>query len=447
MEYNEFFEMIKNVETAYKGFQVFKEGTKKDKILTVLDWIIVIAFSIILIVIQIWSKCLLLQIISPIAFIVFVSVALSLYYRRAKTNYSLFAKNEKNEEIKLKDFSKRLNEQNVSPKNYPYIIDYYLNKIGGQQNNSQTEFYKYFTIVFIPVIIAYFGNCEKLGLYGFILVIAGAICVPLVMEFVNIFIKKKFMYNEIIYYLRLLNQIENSKMNNLSESSESNVEEEKITFTERVLHLLLTSFVAYNEHFKCYTKTIYNEKSEREVKIQNKWLHPDIVGVYFPFKNPIDKNGDYEKSTISIIKGGREPAIRLYSFETKLEINSKNLRECYFQAVSNSNWANEGYLVALKYEADDRMFDEMKRLTNAFGIGFIELNSENVEQSRILVATQTKSSIDWDTVNRLVKENSDFKDFVGFVNDDNRIGKVRGKYDECKLGHEIADYIARKKIK
>jgi len=93
------------------------------------------------------------------------------------------------------------------------------------------------------------------------------------------------------------------------------------------------------------------------------------------------------------------------------------------------------------------MFDEMKRLTNAFGIGFIELNSENVEQSRILVAAQTKSSIDWDTVNRLVKENSDFKDFVGFVNDDNRIGKVRGKYDECKLGHEIADYIARKKIK
>ena len=79
----------------------------------------------------------------------------------------------------------------------------------------------------MTVIIAYFGNCEKLGLYGFILVIAGAICVPLVMEFVNIFIKKKFMYNEIIYYLRLLNQIENSKMNNLSESSESNVEEEK----------------------------------------------------------------------------------------------------------------------------------------------------------------------------------------------------------------------------
>ncbi len=419
MEYNEFFEMIKKVETAYKGFQVFKEGTKKDKILTFLDWIIVIVFSIILIVIQIWSKCLLLQIISPIAFIVFVSVALSLYYRRAKTNYSLFAKNEKNEEIKLKDFSKRLNEQNVSPKNYPYIIDYYLNKIGGQQNNRQTEFYAYFTIVFIPVIIAYFGNCEKLGLYGFILVIAGAICVPSVMKFVNIFIKKKFMYNEIIYYLRLLNQIENSKTNNLPESSEPNLEEEKIIFNERNLHPLLTSFVAYNKHFKCYTKTIHHERSGSDVKIKNNWMYSDIVGVYFPFTNLINKNGDYEKSTINLIKGMSESAIKLYSFEIKLEVNSENLWECYFQAVSNSSWANEGYLVALKYEGGDKMFDEMKWLTNAFGIGFIELNSKNVEQSRVLVAAQTKSSIDWDKVNQLVKENSDFKDFINFVNDRN----------------------------
>ncbi|MGI5070904.1 hypothetical protein HRO26_07150 [Treponema pectinovorum] len=419
MEYNEFFEMIKKVETAYKGFQVFKEGTKKDKILTVLGLGISIVLSIFLFWTQIYNENLLLQIISPIVFIVYVYVFLILYYRRAKTNYSLFGKNEKNEEIKLKDFSKRLNEQNVSKKNIPYIIDYYLNKIGAQQNNKQTEFYAYVTIVFIPVLIGYLNNFEGLRLYVFILAIVGLICVPSVMVFINIFFKKEFMYNEIIYYLRLLNQIENSKTNNLSESSESNVEEEKITFNERNLHSLLASFVTYNEHFKCYAKSIHNERSGSIVKIQNKWVHPDIVGVYFPFTNPINKNGDYEKSTINLIKGMSESAIKLYSFKIKLEVNSENLRECYFQAVSNSSWANEGYLVALKYEGGDKMFDEMKRLTNAFGIGFIELNSKNVEQSRVLVAAQTKSSIDWNTVNRLVKENSDFKDFINFVNDRN----------------------------
>ncbi|WP_147613647.1 HrgA protein [Treponema pectinovorum] len=319
----------------------------------------------------------------------------------------------------MKDFSKRLNEQNVSLKNYPYIIDYYLDKIESQQNNSQTEFYKYFTIVFIPVLIGYLNNFEKLRLYVFILAILGVICVPLVMIFIDILKKKEFLYNGIIHYLRRLNQIENSKTNNLSESSESNVEEKKITFNERNLHSLLASFVTYNEHFKCYAKSIHNERSGSIVKIQNKWVHPDIVGVYFPFTNPINKNGDYEKSTINLIKGMSESAIKLYSFKIKLEVNSENLRECYFQAVSNSSWANEGYLVALKYEGGDKMFDEMKRLTNAFGIGFIELNSKNVEQSRVLVAAQTKLSIDWNTVNRLVKENSDFKDFINFVNDRN----------------------------
>ena len=37
---------------------------------------------------------------------------------------------------------------------------------------------------------------------------------------------------------------------------------------------------------------------------------------------------------------------KLWSFEAKLLINRSNVRECFFQAVSNSSWANFGYLVA-----------------------------------------------------------------------------------------------------
>jgi hypothetical protein len=33
----------------------------------------------------------------------------------------------------------------------------------------------------------------------------------------------------------------------------------------------------------------------------------------------------------------------------KKELNFSNLRESYFQAVSNSSWANEGYLVTAEY--------------------------------------------------------------------------------------------------
>lgn len=34
-------------------------------------------------------------------------------------------------------------------------------------------------------------------------------------------------------------------------------------FVERDLHILLSSFVRSNEHFKCFTKTIYHENSKK----------------------------------------------------------------------------------------------------------------------------------------------------------------------------------------
>ena len=56
-------------------------------------------------------------------------------------------------------------------------------------------------------------------------------------------------------------------------------------FTERDLHIILSSYVRANEHFGCLTKTIYHEVSKRRKNGINKWLHPDIVGVHFPFES------------------------------------------------------------------------------------------------------------------------------------------------------------------
>ena len=40
---------------------------------------------------------------------------------------------------------------------------------------------------------------------------------------------------------------------------------------------------------------------------------------------------------------------KITSYEVKKEINTDyELKKCYFQAVSNSSWANYGYLVALE---------------------------------------------------------------------------------------------------
>ena len=204
---------------------------------------------------------------------------------------------------------------------------------------------------------------------------------------------------------------------------------QKHKFGERDLHILLSSFVNSDEHFKCSTKTIYHEVSRREKSGKNKWLHPDIVGVHFPFES-------YAENTLKLFDTLKVNPYKLYSFEMKIDINLSNLREYYFQAVSNSSWAHEGYLVALHIVEDPELIDEMRRLNNAFGIGVIRLDAEHFMQSEILFSAKEKESLDWDTINRLVDGNPDFKKFLDDLMEDIKIGKIKSKYDEVCLEEE-----------
>ena len=65
-------------------------------------------------------------------------------------------------------------------------------------------------------------------------------------------------------------------------------------------------------------------------------------------------------------------SIHIYSYELKRKIESDyQLKQYYFQALSNSSWANYGYLVA--FEINEDLDEEMARLNNAFGIGIIQM--------------------------------------------------------------------------
>lgn len=204
---------------------------------------------------------------------------------------------------------------------------------------------------------------------------------------------------------------------------------QKHIFGERTLHILLSSFVNSDEHFKCFAKTIYHENSKREKSGKNKWLHPDIVGVHFPFES-------YTENTLKLFDILKVNPYKLYSFEMKIDINLSNLREYYFQAVSNSSWAHEGYLVALQIADDPELIDEIRRLNNAFGIGVIRLDAEHFMQSEILFSAKEKESLDWETINRLVDSNPDFKKFLDDLMEDIKIGKVKSKYDDVFLEEE-----------
>lgn len=227
---------------------------------------------------------------------------------------------------------------------------------------------------------------------------------------------------------------------------ETILEEEESEFysnyNERELHQLLTNFVNSSLDFRAQVKTIYHERSSRNKKGLNEWIHPDLVGVHLPFS-------DFDQNTLQIQKELYWTAVRFFSFEMKKVLTVGNLREYYFQAVSNSSWANEGYLVALDIiDEDGELLSELRRLNNAFGIGVIKLNKNQIEESEIILPARIKQELDWDTIDLLLRKNEDFKEFMDNVSLDIKNGKILNKanYDKVLNDEDFGKYIQEKKI-
>lgn len=151
-----------------------------------------------------------------------------------------------------------------------------------------------------------------------------------------------------------------------------------------------------------------DEKKSRNSKGQNgnKWLHPDIVAM-----KVLDKHWD--KVVKDCIKASSSQRVELLSFEVKKEITMSNVREYFFQTVSNSSWANEGFLVATDISSDAKK--ELRVLSPLHGIGVILLDPEQPDNSEILLPARHKLNIDWQSINRIVMENKDFKNYIEYV--------------------------------
>lgn len=136
----------------------------------------------------------------------------------------------------------------------------------------------------------------------------------------------------------------------------------------------------------------------------NKWLFPDVVGM----ENLSD---GLHSEVVTAIRESRDRQVRLWSFEVKLLINRSNARETYFQAVSNSSWANYGYLVAANFEGAETL-KELRILYAMHGIGLIRLDEEIPTESEILVPARERPDVEWPMCSRLATENRDFKRYV-----------------------------------
>ncbi|MGL2619095.1 HrgA protein [Helicobacter pylori] len=200
---------------------------------------------------------------------------------------------------------------------------------------------------------------------------------------------------------------------------------------ERDLHPFLTYMAINNENLKCYTKTIFHEESVKSPKGMDRWLYPDMVGVRFLHAELSNEN------LIAFSKKFDTLPVKLMSFELKKEISVHNCRECYFQAISNSS--NEGYLVGCHINTQNtELMDLLKRLHASFGIGVIDLRTDE-DKSAILLNAKYKEKIDYTMAQELSEKNPKFSGFLKSVvdYDPNYQHRYKDEFDEVKKKEKL----------
>lgn len=117
--------------------------------------------------------------------------------------------------------------------------------------------------------------------------------------------------------------------------------------TEHGMYPLLSLYLW--EEFGIYSKRIDEKRaSNKRGPNGNRWLYPDMVAME-------DLGAEWHREVRDCVNQYFDKRTRLWSFEAKLLINRSNVRECFFQAVSNSSWANVGYLVAAEIQGLDTL--------------------------------------------------------------------------------------------
>lgn len=222
------------------------------------------------------------------------------------------------------------------------------------------------------------------------------------------------------------------------DAAESKLKAKDPKYSERDLHPLLAYFAyanpAFNRGRSIHTKTIFHEKSQKTG--YSEWTHPDMVGFYLPI-------GDWHSNIVEFNRLVDNNMVRLYSFELKKLLSRATYREAFFQAVSNSSWAHEGYLVAAEITQDDELLSELERLSSSFGIGIIHLDPYDIDGSTTLYPAKQRDLLDWEAMNKLCEKNSDFERFLQDVRIDLESKRIhKAEYDE--VHKDIHTYIEEK---
>jgi uncharacterized protein len=207
---------------------------------------------------------------------------------------------------------------------------------------------------------------------------------------------------------RLYYWTEKSETEEISEAEADALDSEPISnmltrVLERDLYPMLIQFIASEFGANAF-RIDEGTASNRRGPGGNKWLYPDIVALEALASG-------FNKEVADALRHSGERRARLWSFEVKRLLNRSNVRESYFQAVSNSSWSSFGYLVASEIEGSDTL-KEIQMLYAVHGIGLIEIDMESPTESVVRIPARERLSIEWSMCSRLANENKDFQIYM-----------------------------------
>jgi uncharacterized protein len=196
--------------------------------------------------------------------------------------------------------------------------------------------------------------------------------------------------------------------------------EKKSTVTQAIPleHSLYSMLIEYlNTEHGLHAKRIDEKRSKNNRGPKgNEWLYPDLVALE-------DLASEWSDKVTECAKQYGDKKAKLWSFEVKRLINISNVRSTFFQAVSNSSWANFGYLVAA--ELEEKAKKELRMLSSLHGIGFILLDTEDPSESQVMIPARERHDLDWESINRLTEANKDFSDYIDEISDFCLTGKTK----------------------
>lgn len=210
--------------------------------------------------------------------------------------------------------------------------------------------------------------------------------------------------------------------------------DDTLRYAEKDLHPLLTYFIYYR--MKAHSKTLDHKKTSK--RHYGEWIHPDMVACYFS----ID---ELKSEVYDLIRSINKSPVRFFSFEIKKALNFGNLRNSFFQAVSNSSWAHESYLVTSAISEENEFREELDRLCSSFGIGVILLDVNNPDDSEIIIDAALKDGIDVETMDKLAI-NPDFKEFLVRVRKDVESKEIRKEaYDRVESREYLIKFFKKQR--